>query len=172
MNEKIVYTGRIGFEPENITRKHDNQASWKKIAMVFLGGEVSDYYAWFLNKRFSLVLNKPLRGSHISFINDSNRDLMQNGRTLEQVNQCWNTVKAKWDGIEIPIMLNLNPRFDKTHWWLNVDHDYRDRLHGIRSELGLGKPYYGLHMSLGYANEKTLAHHEYITRNIINGLIP
>lgn len=162
MNDKLVYIGKIGFEPENVTRKHNSQASWKRIAMVFIDGDVSEYYSWYLNKRFNLQLNRPLRGAHISFINDSSRDMMQNGRTLEEVNACWNEVKKKWDGIEIPIMLDLSPRTDGKFWWLNVHHEYRDKLHDIRSELGLGKPFYGLHMSLGYANEKNLEHSKYI----------
>lgn len=162
MNEKITYIGKIGFEPPNVTRKHKNQASWKRIAMVFLDGDITEYYAWFIKKRFSLTLNKPLRNAHISFINDSNKDMMKNGRTLAEINKCWDEVKEKWDGKEIPILLNLNVRTDGKTWWLNVDQEYRGLLQGIRDELGLGRPYYGMHLSLGYANEKNIQHSEYI----------
>ena len=48
--------------------------------MVFIDGDVSEYYAWFVKKRYNLTLNKPLRGAHVSFINDSMRDLSQNGQ--------------------------------------------------------------------------------------------
>lgn len=172
MNDRITLIGKIGFEPANKTKKHEKQASWKSVAMVFIDGEVAEYYAWFIKRRYNLVLNKPLRGAHISFINDRIGDMTLNGqRSVEDVNRLWSEVKAKWDGKEIEIVLDLSPRFDKTHWWLNVAHESRTELHGIRAELGLGKPYFGLHMSLGYANERNLIHHKYITNGIINGLI-
>lgn len=87
---------------------------------------------------------------------------MKNGRTLAEINKCWDGVKEKWDGKEIPILLNLNVRTDGKTWWLNVDQEYRGLLQGIRDELGLGRPYYGMHLSLGYANEKNIQHSEYI----------
>lgn len=140
--------------------------------MVFLDGDVTEYYAWFIKKRYNLVLNKPLRGAHISFINDSFRDMTLNGqRSMEEVKTIWNDVKNKWNGKQIPIMLNLNPKTDDKHWWLNVDHEYRDKLHGIRAELGLSRPFFGLHMSIGYANEKNIQHSKYIHDLIKTGLI-
>lgn len=170
--DRILLTGRIEFEPENVTKKHNLQASWKHIAMVLFEGDVTDYYAWFIKKRYNLVLNKPLRGGHVSFINDSFKEMSMNGkRSMEEVKQVWAQVKKKWDGVEVPVMLDIEPRFNKKHWWLKVPDENRDLLQGIRNELGLGKPYYGFHMSIGYANEKNIFHHEYITRGILNGLI-
>lgn len=162
MCNKVTLIGKVVFDPENKTKKHISQGEWKRIAMVFIDGEVTDYYSWFIQKRFNLTLNKPLRNAHISFINDSNHDMMKNGRTLQQVNADWERTKHKWHGKEIPIMLNLNVRTDGRSWWLNVDPEYRDLLHGIRNEVGLGRPFFGLHMSLGYANERWIAHSEYI----------
>lgn len=170
--DKLLLTGRIEFEPENVTKKHHLQASWKHVAMILFEGDVTEYYAWFINKRYNLVLNRPLRGGHVSLINDSFKEMSLNGkRSMEEVNRVWNQVKKKWDGIEVPVILNLEPRFNKKHWWLKVPDENRDLLQGIRNELGLGKPYYGFHMSIGYANEKNIFHHEYITRGILNGLI-
>lgn len=164
--------GKIVFEPENKTKKHELQASWKHIAMVFIEGDVTEYYAWFIKQRYNLTLNKPLRGAHISFINDSFKDMSLNGqRTIDEVKILWESVKTEWDGKRIPIMLNLNARTDDKHWWLNVDHEYRDTLQGIRDQLGLKKPYWGLHMSIGYANEKNIEHSKYIHRLIKKGLI-
>jgi hypothetical protein len=172
MNEKITYIGKIGFEPENVTKKHNNQAAWKRIAMVFMDGEISEYYSWYIQKRFNLVLNKPLRGAHISFINDSNRDLSLNGKkSQKEIDALWNNVKSKWDNKIIPIMLDLNPRTDGKFWWLNVHNEYRDKLQGIRNELALGKPFFGFHMTIGYANEKNIQHSEYIHRLLTSNFI-
>lgn len=170
--EKLQVKGRIEFEPDNFTKKHNLQASWKHIAMVLFDGDITEYYAWFIKKRYNLTLNKPLRGGHISFINDSFNDMSLNGvRSMQEVKTLWEQVKNKWDGSEIEIVLDIEPRFNKKHWWLRVPDENRTLLQSIRNELGLGKPYYGFHMSIGYANEKNIIHHEYICRLIKNELI-
>lgn len=172
MSERLTLSGKIGFEPENKTKKHSVQSSWKKMAMVYIDGDVTDYYAWFINRRYNLVLNKPLRGAHISFINDSIKDLsVNNTKTIEQIEIDWEAVKLKWDNKIIPVVINLNPRTDDRTWWFNIPHDERTLLQSIRSELGLGKPFWGMHMSIGYANEKNIDHSIYIHNLVKQGLI-
>lgn len=172
MQERITIYGTIGFEPENKTNKHHNQASWKKVAMVFIDGDICEYYAWFLQRRYSITLNKPLRGAHISFINDSMRDLTQNGTISEEdALKSWEDCKQKWGGKQIKIVLDLNPRTDDRSWWLNIPNDERELLHEIRAEIGLGRPHFGLHMSMGYANEKNIFHSTYIHDCIKKGFI-
>ena len=39
MESKVVLVGKIEFEPENITKKHNTQSPWKRIAMVKLDGD-------------------------------------------------------------------------------------------------------------------------------------
>ena len=172
MNDRITLTGRIGFEPEDKTNKHLFQSSWKKIAMVFIEGDVCEYYAWFLQKRYNITLNKPIRGAHVSFINDSMRDLTQNNeKSEEEILQLWEDVKNKWDGKEIDIVLDLNPKTDDRIWWLNIPNEEREGLQAIRNELGLGRPYFGMHMSIGYANEKNIEQSVYIHELIKQGFI-
>jgi hypothetical protein len=142
------------------------------MAMVFMDGDITDYYAWFINKRYNLVLNKPLRGAHISFIHDSMKDLSVNGtKTTEQIEETWEAVKTKWDNQIIPITIDLNPRTDDRTWWFNIPHEERTLLQGIREELGLGRPFWGMHMSIGYANEKNIDHSVYIHTLIKKGFI-
>ena len=172
MTNILTLTGKIAFEIENKTKKHTNQASWKKMGMVFMDGDITDYYAWFINRRYNLILNKPLRGAHVSFINDSIKDMSLNGqRTIQEVDDLWETVKTKWGGQEIPIVIDLNPQSDLIHWWFNIPHDKRILLQGIRTELGLGKPFWGMHMSIGYANSKNEEHSKYIAEGIKEGFI-
>jgi hypothetical protein len=140
--------------------------------MVFFDGDVAEYYAWFIKKRYNLTLNKPLRGAHISFINDSMKDLSQNGvLSEEEIETKWEEVKKKWDGKKIDIVLDLDPRTNSEHWWLNIPHEEREQLQSIRDELGLGRPYFGMHMSIGYANEKNIHHSSYIHDLIKKGFI-
>lgn len=142
------------------------------MAMVFIEGDVCEYYAWFLRKRYSITLNKPIRGAHISFINDSMRDLTQNNdKSEEEILQLWEDVKTKWDGKEIDIVLDLNPKTDDRIWWLNIPNEEREGLQAIRNELGLGRPYFGMHMSIGYANEKNIEQSVYIHELIKKGFI-
>lgn len=172
MENRITLKGKIGFEPENRTKKHNNQSSWKRMAMVFFDGDICEYYSWFIQRRYNLVLNKPLRGPHVSFINDSIKELSCNGRkTIEEINTDWEAVKKKWDKKVIEVTLDLDPRTDDKHWWLNIPQDQRELLHGIRAELGLSRPFWGLHMSIGYANEKNIEHSKYIHRLTKTGLI-
>jgi len=172
MKDRITLSGKIGFEPENKTKKHNAQSSWKRMAMVHLDGDITEYYAWFIQKRYNLVLNKPLRGAHISFINDSIKDLSLNGtKTMEEIDATWNAVKTKWDKQTVPITLELSPRTDDKHWWLRVADESRHDLHVIRAELGLGKPFWGLHMSIGRAEHRHYEHSQYIHSLIKQGFI-
>lgn len=171
MSHTVSYKGKIQFEPENKTKKHLAQATWKKVAMVIFEGDIAEYYAWFLHKRFNLDLNKPLRGAHITFINDSVDDLNHRIGTLDDKEKVWEQLKNKWDGKEVEVVLNLRPFTDVRHWWLIVDHQHRKQLHDIRHEAGLGRPYFGLHMTIGSVNEKNAHHSEYINNLNEKGLI-
>jgi len=172
MNDKIEYFGKIIFDPVDKTKKHKSQSNWKRVAFVEFDGDICEYYAWFIQKRYNLILNKPIRKAHISFINDSITDLSQSGSTsINDVDKRWNLAKAKWNGKEISCMLDISPKTDDYYWWLTVPNEDRDLLHGIRAELGLGRPYWGLHMSIGYANPKHEEHSKYIHNLIKKGLI-
>ena len=165
MLNQIKLTGKIIFDPVDKTTKHKNQAFWKKVAMVVFEGDICEYYAWFINRRYNLQLNKPLRGAHITFINDSLRDI---GDGIHK----WEKLKAKYNGCNIEINIAVDPITDSDepnstgHWWLNVPEESRIELQFIRNELGLGRPFYGLHLSIGHANEKNKEHSKYIHRLI------
>lgn len=169
---KIKTYGTIVFDVEDKTNKHKLQSSWKKTAFVLIGDDSCQYYSWFLKKRYNIILNQPLRLSHISFINDSMHDLTQKGEILENLAlERWEKCKQKWNDKQIQIILDLNPKTDNRSWWLNIPQDERDLLHSIRAEVGLGKPHFGLHMSIGYANENNIYQSTYIHSLIKNGFI-
>ena len=141
MDNTIKIKGIIEFDPIDRTKKHERQGTWKKIALVNIDGDICDYYCWFIKKRYNLHLQTPLRNAHVSFINDRESDT--NGK--------WEEVKKKWNGQEVEIVLDVSPMSDEENWWLNIPNEERDGLHFIRAELGLGKPYFGLHMTIGTA---------------------
>lgn len=142
--------GKIEFDPVNVTKKHVKQSSWKKTAMVKFHCDTWAYYAWFLQKRFNLKLNKPLRGTHITIIND-----MVDSEIYTQARKIFHgqELTFKYD----PTNIRAN---DKGHWWLKV---YCDDVRNIRNAMGLtSDPYFGLHMTIGLATHLQLEHSNYI----------
>lgn len=140
--------GKIEFSPEDVTRKHKSQSSWKRVAMIRTDCELDKYYAWFLKKRFNLELNRSLRGCHVSFISDR----------LEKT--VFDEASSLFNGKEIDFYVDIEPRSNGTHWWLRV---YSPDAESIRMALGLSSvPYFGFHLTLGHANERNLEHSKYI----------
>jgi hypothetical protein len=123
LQNKIKVEGKIIFDPIDVTKKHQKQSSWKKVAMVHIGSDISEYYAWFIRKRYNINLTPPLRKAHITFINDR----------ASEMNGKWKEVKKKWDGKKITITLSVDPRTDSdepnsdAHWWLNVPEEDRKK---------------------------------------------
>lgn len=145
--------GKILFDPINVTKKHNNQASWKKTAMVKFECDLWDYYAWFLKKRFNLTLNKPLRGTHFTIINDIvDNDVYQQARDL-------------FNGREITLFYDPKDiRSNGSHWWVKV---YSDDAMNIRNVMGLGKPFYGFHITIGLATHLQEEHSKYIVEQCV-----
>lgn len=63
----IRLKGKTLFNPENKTRKHGDQASWKKMAMAMamdiamLDGDICEYYSRFILKRYRKVYKRNFR---------------------------------------------------------------------------------------------------------------
>ncbi len=146
---------KIEFDPINITKKHETQSSWKTTVMCNIKGDIDKYYSWFLKKRFNLELNRPLRDAHITIINDKITD-----------KEAYNRAKEIWNGRET--IFTFDPeeiRTNGTHWWIKV---YNNEVAQIRMVAGVTPiPYFNLHLTLGYANEKNEAHSQYILRQIM-----
>jgi|TARA_R110000824_G_scaffold291588_4_gene480101 hypothetical protein len=145
MIQTFKIKGKIVFDPPNITSKHEKQSKWKKVAMLEFDGDIKGYYRWFVKKRYNLFLGESIRKAHITFINDHKRDFKDFDK--------WNEVKKKWNGKSIEIELSTDVRSDGINWWLVIPEEARGGLHGIRAELGLGRPYFGLHMTFGVARD-------------------
>lgn len=143
--------GILDFKPADVTKKHKAHSAWKRVAIIKTNCDIDRYYAWFLEKRFNLVLNRNLRGSHVTIISD-----IVDFKVFEQASKVFN-------GKEITFYYELDPRANKQgHWWLKV---HCPEAENIRELLGLSKnPYYGLHLTLGKANEKNIDHSNYIIR--------
>ena len=150
--------GKIEFDPVNVTKKHNKQASWKKTAMVKFDCDIWEYYSWFLKKRFNLYLNKPLRGTHLTIINDKFDP--ETEYLYDQARQLFHgkEIRIQYD----PTLIRSN---DKGHWWINAQSDDAKN---IRSVMGLTPdPYFGFHITIGLATHLQLEHSKYILKQCL-----
>jgi hypothetical protein len=132
--------GILDFSPEDKTKKHVSQASWKKVAMIRTNCELDRYYSWFLKKRFNLELVRNLRGTHVTFINDR-----MDAKTFNQFAELF-------AGKEIDFYIETEPRSNGEHWWLRV---HCPEAESIREIMGLSRePFFGMHLTLGRAEER------------------
>jgi hypothetical protein len=151
---------KILFDPDNLTRKHDKQSSWKRVVICTTTCDIDDYYAWFLKKRFNLILNKNLRVPHITIVNDRITDhkLFEMGKKL-------------FNGKEL--IFNYDPADIKSngeHWWIrtpNTDAENIRQVLGLPAKLGSPDKPIGMHLTLGHSNEKYIAHSKYILETIM-----
>jgi hypothetical protein len=157
--------GILEFDPVNISRKHEEQSSWKKVAMVrFYGDETYRYYKWLLEQRFGLRipdvspfewkgrLNDPVRGTHVTAINEIVDD------------DVYLQAKELFHGKEVivnydPTLIRCNKKGEKMWWHIKA---YSDDIMNIRNVIGLGAPFHSLHITIGLVNPKFIEHNEYV----------
>lgn len=151
--QTIKTTGILDFTPDDRTKKHESQSVWKRVAMIRTNCDIAQYYAWFLKNRFDLTLNKPLRGTHITFISDR-----VDKTIFDQASKVFNGKNIDFFYNPSDIQTNGN------HWWIKVDcPDAKS----IRQTIGLNPdPYFSFHLTLGYANERNAEHSQYIKKVI------
>lgn len=150
--------GKILFDPINITKKHKNQSEWKKTAIIEINDNLTEYYSWFIFKRYNITLNKPLRGSHITFINETVSDttFIEGKKLFDN-----KVIEIIYD----PTYIKTN---EKGHWWLKA---YSKDVDAIRNSLGLNKnPYFGLHITIGNATHLNLKQSLYVKSLLDNNL--
>jgi hypothetical protein len=146
----IKHKGILNFYPKDVTKKHKKQSSWKSVAIIETKCDLDSYYSWFLKKRFNLNLNKNLRGSHITIIND------------KVDKEIFNLASKTFHGKEIDFYLELEPKTNGKHWWFRA---FSPDSESIRESIGLDKdPYFGLHFTIGLVNDLNLAHSDYILK--------
>lgn len=140
--------GILDFYPEDISKKHIAQSEWKRVAIIKTNCDIAHYYAWYLKTRFNLILNEPVRGTHVTFISDRVNNIK------------YDTVGQELNGKEITFYYENTPKSNGKHWWLRVwSTDAED----IRESIGIDRiPYFSFHLTLGYANEKNIEHSKYI----------
>jgi hypothetical protein len=151
----IETTGYIHFDPINVSKKHEEQSSWKTTAMALLKDDTEAYYRWFLERRFNLKLIKSIRGSHLTFLNEKFSNIKVD---YEEAKKFFTnkSVKITYDP--------KNLRFSNGFWFILAESD---DLMNVRKALGLGDPYFHFHITIGNTNELNKQNSEYIKQVLI-----
>jgi len=145
----IQSSGKLIFDPINRTKKHNKQSSWKRTAMIVINDDTYQYYQWLIEKRFPFIqgvkgdtnwLNPPLRGSHVTIINDKIN-------TENFTEQNYNKAKKLYNGKEIFFFFNWEGlRNNGEHIYFKVECPMGME---IRKTAGLSKPYFDFHITIG-----------------------
>jgi hypothetical protein len=143
--------GVLDFFPEHQTKKHLKQEVEliKKVGLITTRCDLHSYYNWFLKTRFNLFLSPPLRGTHITIINDIITDTER-----------YELIGRKYQRKKVEFFYEIEPRSNGKHWWLRV---FSPQAEDIREEIGVSRiPYFSFHLTIGIANENSIEHSKYI----------
>ena len=137
--------GILKFDPVNMTKKHNKQGEWKKSALIEVHDDTYLYYQWLIQKRYPLIqgvlgndnwINSPLRGTHVTIINDRMSDI-----------DLWNKIKEKYHNKEIHFFYDWEGlRNNGKHIYFKVECPMGQE---VRDFGNLGDPYFGFHMTIG-----------------------
>lgn len=148
---KFKISGKITFDPSDLTKKHEKQSTWKSTAIVLIDNlDFCKYYSWFVKKRYNLELQMPQRGLHFTIINDKVSDM-----------KLYDDTRKKYNNSIVNLEYAVDPRTDGKHWWLAVRSEDAQI---IRDSCGLEpKPYWGFHLTTGRADgDLRIQHSTYI----------
>jgi hypothetical protein len=123
--------GKILFDPDDLTKKHQQQSSWKKHVIALIDEpDLCGYHRWYIEKRYNLKLAEPIRGPHFTIVNDR---LSDHKNSSEEIYQ---SVQNEWNDKIIEIQYEFAPFTDGTHWWLRARSNEATQL---RMLLGLSQ---------------------------------
>lgn len=160
MRNEIDIVGKVHFDPNDVSKKHERQSSWKSVATVLFPGDDHLFYAWLIKRRYGLALNKPLRGFHLTFVNDKT--------SLIWADQ-WEQMKSDWEWSKVEVTASIDVRTNGSHWWLKVTDP--GVLRTLRERLGLSPdPYWNWHITIGHPNERNIEHSMHLHGMLSNGL--
>lgn len=137
-------TGVLKLDLTPRTKKHIKQSSWKYTACISINHDFYEYYQWFIQAKFGLVLNKPIREAHLTVINDK-----LDPHIWDKLEELKNTFNNK------QVVFSYDPsllRTDGTYWWIKADAAV---IPFIRKKFDLNPvPYFAPHITIGVTNQK------------------
>lgn len=148
--QRFTSSGFIVFDPIPETGSIDKlfKPYW---AIIATNDDIDDYYRWFIQKRFGLLLQPSAWGPHITF----------SAGYEPSIPGTWENVKSKYQNSSIEFEYELTPKSDGEYWWLKV---YCDEILKIRKELYVPDLKWTLHLTLGTPIPRQKEHSAYIHR--------
>lgn len=154
MLKLIKSYGTITFDPEPI--KDPTGKMFKPWWMIIkVECDITQFYSWWLEKRYGIKLQRPAWGAHISVIRN-------------EMSEVWDVFKNKLDGGLLNFEYDPIPKSNGQHWWLKV---FSDDIYKIRNDMGYGEMEFSPHLTIGTPTPKTLEQSYYIWRLHMKGLL-
>ena len=142
MNYNQTIQGKVVFDPEILTHKHNLQSEWKKNVIVIVNEpDFCNYFGWFIKKRYNLKIVEPLRGVHLTIVNDR----LSDGVCASELK--YNRSKQLFNNKTIDIQYNTDVRTDGKYWWFKAKSNEAIL---IRQHIGLNPiSYFDFHITVG-----------------------
>lgn len=147
-----VVRSKLNFSPKNISKKQISQSSWKCYAFAELDDDSDAYYRWLIKRKTGLELMHPIRGPHISVIND------------KMDKAIFEKYASEYKDTELEFTITDKIRSNIYEWWVRVESDDAMKL---RSAFGLGEPYFNLHLTIGIVKESEIPKSDYFVSELM-----
>ncbi len=128
--------GKFIFSPQRPGLKKIHRSFDNGIILKVDNG-ITDYYSWWLNRRYGITLSRPAWGTHVTVVND--RDRVKNTKAFEDL-------KKRFNGKIVRLGHHVALKKQWQFWVLDVSPS--PELIEIRRDLGL-KEDYPFHITIG-----------------------
>ena len=147
-----IISGKLIFDP--MLNGKPCEPYW---AIIQLECDISEYYAWFLQRRYGISVIKPLWGPHVSVIR---------GEICDKL--IWDKFKSEFNNKDIQFEYENGFKTNGQHWWLRV---VCDEMKQMRENMGYQSNGIGLHLTIGKPKPLHIQQTQYIHTLFKKGLI-
>lgn len=149
----LEITGSYVFDPLALINSADLfKPFW---VIIRLDDDTSDYYSWFIEKRYGIKVQRPAWGSHISIIRGEQTSI-----------EYWESFKKEYNNKPVKLIHNSELRSNGKHWWIRVSSE---EAKDLREKMGYSRdPQFPFHLTIGMPTPKFEQQSFYVLNNINN----
>ena len=136
MTQNARCNGKFIFSPSRPGLKKTHRAFDNAVILKVDNG-ISEYYSWWLNRKYGISLSKPAWGTHITVVSDKDR--------VKDI-ESFNKIKSSLDGKMIQVPYEVDLRKQWQFWVLEVQPT--KEMIEIRKSLGL-RENFPFHITIG-----------------------
>lgn len=136
MTQEARCNGKFIFSPDRPGLKKAHRAFDNAVILKVDNG-ITEYYSWWLNRKYGMVLSKPAWGTHITVVSDKDR--------VKDLNS-FNLLKNRFNGkiVQVPHLVVVKKQWQ---FWV-VDVKPTNEMIEVRKSLGL-KENFPFHITIG-----------------------